>query len=157
MIQDQSDHSLVASFPFGGVVRSHAREACGKFTAPPRNSSQLALIPRHKWRACSQAHRHTGTQAHRHTGTQAHRYTGTQAHRYTGTQAHRHTGTRHTGTQAHGYTGTQAHRYTGTQCWINYFTLLNLPVVTFASSYNTEVRVCLGIINVTFDSVKRLQ
>ena len=86
----------------------------------------------------------TGTQAHRHTGTQAHRHTGTQAHRHTGTQAHRHT-------------GIQAHRHQGTQCWINYFILLNLPVVTFASSYNTEVRVCLGIINVTFDSVKRLQ
>ena len=46
---------------------------------------------------------------------------------------------------------------TGTQCWINYFILLNLPVVTFASSYNTEVRVCLGIINITFDGVKRLK
>lgn len=56
MIQDQSDHSLVASSPFGGVVKSHAGEARGKDTAPPRKPSQLALIPRHKWTACSQAH-----------------------------------------------------------------------------------------------------
>lgn len=64
MIKDQSDHSLVASSPFGGVVKSHDGEARGKDTAAPRNPLQLALIPRHKWRAFSQAHRHTGTQAH---------------------------------------------------------------------------------------------
>ena len=56
MIQDQSDHSLVASSPSGGVVKSHSGEARGKDTAPSRNPSRLALIPCHKWRACSQAH-----------------------------------------------------------------------------------------------------